>query len=180
MTVVYSDTIYLPSVDPSDLTADGIGDLGPQAYRWIDWLAAAGCTLWQVLPLGPTGYGDSPYQCFSAFAGNPLNYRDDIDIVVFRENTEGMYIGVEFPNVPGHRLRGPDTIAQLIQHFGRSNHTLERGAQVGSVTRAEEQAVDAIHPDTHQGIAETNCPLRTVCYLPQASKGDKGVGYVFN
>jgi 4-alpha-glucanotransferase len=50
---------------------DGIGDLGPQAYRWVDWLAASGCTLWQVLPLGPTGYGDSPYQCFSAFAGNP-------------------------------------------------------------------------------------------------------------
>ena len=51
---------------------DGVGDLGPQAYRWIDWLAATGCTLWQVLPLGPTGYGDSPYQCFSAFAGNPF------------------------------------------------------------------------------------------------------------
>jgi sulfate permease, SulP family len=43
-----------------------------------------------------------------------------------------------------------------------------------------EQAVDAIHPDTHQGISETNCPLRTVCYLPQAGKGDEGVGYVFN
>lgn len=50
---------------------DGIGDLGPQAFRWIDFLAAAGCSWWQVLPLGPTGYGDSPYQCFSAFAGNP-------------------------------------------------------------------------------------------------------------
>ena len=50
---------------------DGIGDVGPQAYRWVDWLAATGSTLWQVLPLGPTGYGDSPYQCFSAFAGNP-------------------------------------------------------------------------------------------------------------
>jgi 4-alpha-glucanotransferase len=49
----------------------GIGDLGPEAYRWLDWLAGSGCTLWQVLPLGPTGYGDSPYQCFSAFAGNP-------------------------------------------------------------------------------------------------------------
>jgi MFS superfamily sulfate permease-like transporter len=43
-----------------------------------------------------------------------------------------------------------------------------------------EQAVDAIHPDTHQGISETNCPLRTVCYLPQANKRDEGVGYVFN
>ena len=50
---------------------DGIGDLGPQAYSWIDFLESAGCTIWQTLPLGPTGYGDSPYQCFSAFAGNP-------------------------------------------------------------------------------------------------------------
>lgn len=49
----------------------GIGDLGPTAYHWVDWLAGSGCKLWQVLPLGPTGYGDSPYQCFSAFAGNP-------------------------------------------------------------------------------------------------------------
>jgi 4-alpha-glucanotransferase len=50
----------------------GIGDLGPAAYEFIDLLAAGGQRLWQVLPLGPTGYGDSPYQCFSAFAGNPL------------------------------------------------------------------------------------------------------------
>ncbi|MDP2975370.1 MAG: 4-alpha-glucanotransferase, partial [Anaerolineales bacterium] len=49
----------------------GIGDLGPQAYAWVDFLAESGCKLWQVLPLGPTGDGDSPYQCFSAFAGNP-------------------------------------------------------------------------------------------------------------
>ena len=50
----------------------GIGDLGPEAFRFVDFLADAGQTLWQVLPLGPTGYGDSPYQCFSALAGNPL------------------------------------------------------------------------------------------------------------
>jgi len=49
----------------------GIGDIGPEAYKWIDFLAETGCRLWQILPLGPTGYGDSPYQCFSAFAGNP-------------------------------------------------------------------------------------------------------------
>jgi 4-alpha-glucanotransferase len=48
----------------------GIGDLGPEALRWVDFLAAAGQKLWQVLPIGPTGFGDSPYQCFSAFAGN--------------------------------------------------------------------------------------------------------------
>lgn len=51
--------------------AEGIGEIGPQAYRWIDFLSQSGCRLWQVLPLGPTGYGDSPYQSFSAFAGNP-------------------------------------------------------------------------------------------------------------
>jgi 4-alpha-glucanotransferase len=50
----------------------GIGDLGKSAYEFVDFLAATHQSLWQVLPLGPTGYGDSPYQCFSAFAGNPL------------------------------------------------------------------------------------------------------------
>jgi 4-alpha-glucanotransferase len=64
-----SGVILHPTSLPS---ADGIGDLGPEAYHWLDFLANAGSSLWQVLPLGPTGYGDSPYQCFSAFAGNPF------------------------------------------------------------------------------------------------------------
>jgi 4-alpha-glucanotransferase len=50
----------------------GVGDLGPEAYRFVDFLAAAGQDFWQIMPLGPTGYGDSPYSSFSAFAGNPL------------------------------------------------------------------------------------------------------------
>jgi 4-alpha-glucanotransferase len=50
----------------------GIGDLGPEAYKFLDWMQSAGLAYWQVLPLGPTSFGDSPYQCFSAFAGNPL------------------------------------------------------------------------------------------------------------
>jgi 4-alpha-glucanotransferase len=50
----------------------GIGDFGPSAFEFADFLADAGLKLWQVLPLNPTGYGDSPYQCFSAFAGNPM------------------------------------------------------------------------------------------------------------
>jgi 4-alpha-glucanotransferase len=50
----------------------GIGELGPEAHRFADFLLDSGQRIWQVLPLGPTGYGDSPYQCFSAFAGNPL------------------------------------------------------------------------------------------------------------
>jgi 4-alpha-glucanotransferase len=50
----------------------GVGDLGSCAYEFADFLSAGGQKLWQVLPLNPTGYGDSPYQCFSAFAGNPM------------------------------------------------------------------------------------------------------------
>jgi len=49
-----------------------IGDLGPASYRFADFLIDSGQSLWQVLPLGPTGYGDSPYACYSAFAGNTL------------------------------------------------------------------------------------------------------------
>lgn len=50
----------------------GSGDFGDEARAFIDFLHQAGQSLWQVLPLGPTGYGDSPYQSISAFAGNTL------------------------------------------------------------------------------------------------------------
>ena len=50
----------------------GIGDLGAPAFEFAEFLASAGQSIWQMLPLGPTGYGDSPYQCFSAFAGDPV------------------------------------------------------------------------------------------------------------
>jgi len=50
----------------------GIGDFGPAAYQFVDFLASARQGLWQVLPLGPLGYGNSPYSSTSAFAGNPL------------------------------------------------------------------------------------------------------------
>src|SRR3984885_11599897 len=64
-----SGVLLHPTSLPS---SGGIGDPGPDAIRFLDFLVEAGFTLWQVLPLGPTGYGDSPYQCFSAFAGNTL------------------------------------------------------------------------------------------------------------
>ena len=67
----------------------GIGNLGSTAYKFIDFLEAAGLSVWQICPLGPTGYGDSPYQCFSSFAGNP--YFIDLKPLVdegLLENTE--------------------------------------------------------------------------------------------
>ena len=72
----------------------GIGDLGPQAYRFVDWLASTDCKLWQVLPLGPTGYGDSPYQCFSAFAGNP--YLISFDALI----EDGLLTKDDFAHMP--------------------------------------------------------------------------------
>src|SRR6266704_2701211 len=53
-------------------SAYGIGDLGPSAFLWIDRLHDAGQRWWQALPLGPTGYGNSPYQAMSSFAGNAM------------------------------------------------------------------------------------------------------------
>ena len=72
----------------------GIGDLGPQAFRFVDWLASTGSKLWQVLPLGPTGFGDSPYQCFSAFAGNP--YLISFDALV----EDGLLAEDDFVSMP--------------------------------------------------------------------------------
>ena len=74
----------------------GIGDFGEGAYRFVDFLHKANQKNWQILPLGVTGFGDSPYQCFSAFAGNPyfidldeflgLNYLKQEDIDNYRLN----------------------------------------------------------------------------------------------
>ena len=58
----------------------GIGTMGKEALRFVDFLAAAGQKYWQLLPLGPTGYGDSPYSSYSTFAGNP--YLIDLDLLI--------------------------------------------------------------------------------------------------
>src|ERR1041385_508272 len=72
----------------------GIGDLGPEAYKFIDYLAAGKQALWQIMPLGPTGYGDSPYSSFSAFAGN-INLISPERLVV-----EGFLSPDDLHNVP--------------------------------------------------------------------------------
>ncbi|KEH99407.1 4-alpha-glucanotransferase [Clostridium massiliodielmoense] len=71
----------------------GIGTLGKEAYSFIDFLVESGQKYWQVLPLGPTGYGDSPYQSFSAFAGNP--YLIDLDLLC----KEGLIQNNDYENI---------------------------------------------------------------------------------
>lgn len=85
----------------------GIGDLGPQAYRFVDWLASTGCKLWQILPLGPTGYGDSPYQCFSAFAGNP--YLISFDVLI----DDGLLTQADFADMPQLNASHKGTISRV-------------------------------------------------------------------
>ena len=58
----------------------GIGSFSKESYAFVDFLVKANQKIWQILPLGPTGYGDSPYQSFSTFAGNP--YFIDLDELV--------------------------------------------------------------------------------------------------
>lgn len=77
----------------------GIGDLGPTAHAWVELLAQAGVSCWQVLPLGPTGYADSPYQCFSAFAGNP-NLISPEALLAEGWLTPDDLVGIEWPDGP--------------------------------------------------------------------------------
>lgn len=109
----------------------GIGDLGPQAYRFVDWLASTGCKLWQILPLGPTGYGDSPYQCFSAFAGNPylispddlfeLGLLDQTDLETMKENANASR--VDFGLVIPRKL---NLLTQAFSRFHSAPEALQK------------------------------------------------------
>ncbi|HVL25695.1 MAG TPA: 4-alpha-glucanotransferase [Thermomicrobiales bacterium] len=90
----------------------GIGDFGDSAFRFIDWLERGGQRLWQVMPLGPTGFGDSPYSSPSAFAGNPLlislawlqgdGLLEEQELTPAREFPEH---AVDFPRVVPFRMR---------------------------------------------------------------------------
>ncbi|MEO6392701.1 MAG: 4-alpha-glucanotransferase [Pyrinomonadaceae bacterium] len=94
----------------------GIGDLGPAAYAFADFLIAAGQKYWQVLPLGPTGYGDSPYQSFSAFAGNT-------NLVSPESLSDGGWLTgkdlADFPQLSAERVDFGNVIeakAELLRH----------------------------------------------------------------
>ncbi|GBF04349.1 4-alpha-glucanotransferase, malQ [Deinococcus aerius] len=90
----------------------GIGELGAHARHFVDWLSQAGQTYWQVMPLGPTGYGDSPYQAFSAFAGNPYL----IDLATLRE--EGLLGEGDFADLPTFNADRVDFGLQYVWRSG--------------------------------------------------------------
>lgn len=96
----------------------GVGDLGPAAYAFADFLAAAGQQYWQVLPLGPTGYGNSPYSALSAFAGNPLFI--SLEILVQQGWLDAGYLD---------RLLPPGGPANFDSALSVKNDLLEMAAQ---------------------------------------------------
>jgi len=106
----------------------GIGDLGDAAYNFVDFLVAGKQSLWQILPLGPTGYGDSPYQCFSAFAGNPLLISSD------RLVADGYLPGEalrEIPHFPAHEVDfGPVIEYKTALHRQAHAYFLAHGTEV--------------------------------------------------
>ncbi|MDZ7800007.1 MAG: 4-alpha-glucanotransferase [Trueperaceae bacterium] len=103
----------------------GIGELGRHAHAWVDTLADAGQRAWQVMPLGPTGFGDSPYQCFSAFAGNPYL------ISLERLQGEGLLSDddlAEGHDLPGDRVDYGRVIAFKLDMLRRAEARFEAGA----------------------------------------------------
>ena len=111
----------------------GIGDLGPQAYRFLDFLADAGCSLWQILPLGPTGYGDSPYQSFSAFAGNPYLISPDL---LLEENLLHADDLADIPDFPTDEVDFGWIISWKLNLLERAFIRFEREPELGAVREA--------------------------------------------
>lgn len=101
----------------------GIGCFSKEAYKFVDWLVEAGQTYWQILPLGPTGYGDSPYQSFSTFAGNP--YFIDLETLISeglltREECDSVDFGADEQSVDyeNNIMDGMYCFARLVREAG--------------------------------------------------------------
>lgn len=125
----------------------GIGELGKEARAFIDWLARAGQRYWQVMPLGPTGYGDSPYQSFSAFAGNPYL----ISLEALREG--GLLLESDFDAVPDF---DPNRVDFGLQYIWR-NQMLDRAFahfEAGAGSDALHAEVDAFREREADWLAD--------------------------
>ncbi len=139
----------------------GIGDLGLEAFGFADFLVETGQSLWQVLPLGPTGYGDSPYACYSAFAGNTLLISPE------RLIEEGLLNAEELPDLPLFRPERVDfqTVHQFKDAILQKAYAgFQQGAGAGlrsgfaefcelSKSWLDDYALFRALKETHHGIA---------------------------
>jgi 4-alpha-glucanotransferase len=143
----------------------GCGDLGPEAFAFLDFLSHTGQKIWQVLPLNPTGYGDSPYQCFSAFAGNPLLISLD------RLIEQGLLTRKDLADLPAFPRRTVDYGPVIAWRMGKLRLAAERffaalAAEPGCTLQVEYEAFCTEHAawlddfalfmaakDAHSGVA---------------------------
>jgi 4-alpha-glucanotransferase len=102
-----------------------MGDLGLEAYQFIDFLAASGQQYWQVLPLGPTGYGNSPYMCYSALAGNPLLI--SLELLQNSGFLEEGDLG-HVPDFSGDRIEFEPVVAYKMPLFHKACNTFKEKA----------------------------------------------------
>ena len=128
-----SGILMHPTSFPGDY---GIGDLGPQAYRFLNFLTATNTKVWQILPLGPTGYGDSPYQSFSAFAGNPYLISPDL---LLDENLLHADDLADVPNFPTDEVDFGWVISWKLNLLERAFIRFKREPELASVREAYAQ-----------------------------------------
>jgi 4-alpha-glucanotransferase len=153
----------------------GIGDLGPAAYAWVDALARARQTWWQVLPVGPTGYGDSPYQSTSTFAGNPLLISPDVLA------QEGLLRAPqnEVPQFPVDHVDYPAATAWKLRQLSRAWEAFKGGAapslrgpfeefQRREASWLDDFALFLSLKEVHGGRAWTDWPAEQVRRQPEA------------
>ncbi len=154
----------------------GIGDLGQEAYYFIDFMVAARQKFWQVLPLGPTGFGDSPYASFSSHAGNPLLI--DLEALV-REGDLPRRALDQTPNFPVHRVDFGAVIAYktrlLKQAAGRfrSAASTARRSAYQAFCEAKKHWLDDFAlfmalKDAHHGAPWTMWELELIQRRPEA------------
>ena len=166
----------------------GIGDLGAEAYRFLDLLAEMGQSLWQVLPLGPTGFGDSPYASFSAFAGNPLLISPDLlekDGLLSRKDLETL------PAFPETYVEYGDVIPFKTKLLHKAYETFNADASSGqkgdfdrfsreNISWLEDFGLFMALKDIHQAVWN-NWPEDLAMRNPTAlSKAKKAYGQMIN
>jgi 4-alpha-glucanotransferase len=154
----------------------GAGDLGAEAFSFIEFLAEARQKIWQVLPLNPTGYADSPYQCFSAFAGNPLLI--SLDLLA----EQGLLSRDELATIPSFPATFIDYGAVIAFHFAVLRRAATRFfAALSGAAKAEYEAFCREHApwledyalfmaakDAHDGIAWTKWDSELAARKPEA------------
>jgi 4-alpha-glucanotransferase len=153
----------------------GIGDLGPVAYEWVDALARARQKWWQVLPLGPTGWGDSPYQSFSAFAGNSYLISPDglaDDGLVNRSDLAGLHFPADRVDYGAAGRFKLDLGARAWHNFRTGSAPALRGPFEEFTTRAaawlDDYALFAALKETQGGTAWNDWPEDLVLRRPEA------------